>query len=213
MDNEKDKRESGQPGGGAGRRDEVGRTGVYPMSGPHPQGPADIRTEAAWGQGERGAAGYENHGGSQLSWDGSELVGGLNAGPGGEPLAQTGISSQEIDRGEWISFLDKFSREHHGWHVDVEIVSEGQKRVEAENVPLEGVSSDHLNDRDERVYVELGDVAKMQRTHSITTPRRVCFLQTRTGQHLGLEIEAADGTRTVVRFRAPAAPEMLDNVA
>jgi hypothetical protein len=28
------KRESGQPGGGAGRKDEVGRSGVFPMSGP-----------------------------------------------------------------------------------------------------------------------------------------------------------------------------------
>jgi len=37
------KRASGLPGGGGGRKDEVGRSGVYPMSG----------------QGERGAAGYK----------------------------------------------------------------------------------------------------------------------------------------------------------
>lgn len=60
------KRESGWPGGGAGRRDEVGRSGVYPMSGPHPPGDAPLVEQACWGQGERGAAGYEDAGESEL---------------------------------------------------------------------------------------------------------------------------------------------------
>ncbi len=59
--------DSGSPGGGAGRRDEVGRSGVYPVSGPWPQDPnAKIVGEASWGQGERGAAGYEDSGESEL---------------------------------------------------------------------------------------------------------------------------------------------------
>ena len=61
------KRESGEPGGGAGRRDDVGHSGVYPMSGDErPPHGAEIRTEAGWGQGERGAAGYEDSGSSEL---------------------------------------------------------------------------------------------------------------------------------------------------
>jgi CBS domain-containing protein len=62
------KRESGLPGGGAGRRDDVGRSGVYPMSGPHPQGDAPVVPQASFGQGERGAAGYADSGGSELSY-------------------------------------------------------------------------------------------------------------------------------------------------
>lgn len=58
--------ESGRPGGGRGRRDEVGGSGVYPMSGPLPAGDAVIRGQMEWGQGERGAAGYENHGESEV---------------------------------------------------------------------------------------------------------------------------------------------------
>lgn len=57
-----DKRESGLPGGGTGRKDEVGGSGVHPMSGPHPPGEAPVVEQAGWGQGRRGAAGYENHG-------------------------------------------------------------------------------------------------------------------------------------------------------
>jgi hypothetical protein len=80
------RRESGQPGGGAGRRDEVGPTGVYPMSGGIPEGHhLEIRTPASWGQGERGAEGYDDAGGSELYMHDGQLLGGLTAGPGGEP--------------------------------------------------------------------------------------------------------------------------------
>jgi CBS domain-containing protein len=60
------KRESGLPGGGAGRIEEVKGSGVYPMSGPHPPGDAPIIPEPAWGQGKRGSAGYDDHGESEI---------------------------------------------------------------------------------------------------------------------------------------------------
>jgi hypothetical protein len=59
---EAQRRESGLPGGGKARIDETGTTGVYPASGPLPEGEAEVRPMASWGQGERGAAGYEDHG-------------------------------------------------------------------------------------------------------------------------------------------------------
>ena len=68
-------RESGQPGGGQGRKDEVGRSGVYPMSEPHAPRPVEIRTAGAWGQGEHGAPGYEDHGSSELTYEGGQVLG------------------------------------------------------------------------------------------------------------------------------------------
>ncbi len=80
------KRESGMPGGGQGRRDEVGRSGVYPMSGEErPRGDAEVRTQAAWGQGDRGAEGSEDAGGSELTMREGQVLGGTTAGPSGEP--------------------------------------------------------------------------------------------------------------------------------
>lgn len=58
---------SGMPGGGAGRIDEVGGSGVYPASGPLPQGNAPVQGEASWGQGDRGAAGYQDSGSSEIN--------------------------------------------------------------------------------------------------------------------------------------------------
>jgi len=59
--------ESGMPGGGAGRVDEVGRSGVHPASGPMPKTNAETQGMASWGQGERGAAGYQDHGDSEIN--------------------------------------------------------------------------------------------------------------------------------------------------
>ena len=83
---EKTKRESGRPGGGKGRVDAVGSSGVYPMSGKErPKGDAPLRTMASWGQGDRGPAGYEDSGGSELVWRDGQLLGGLTSGGAGEP--------------------------------------------------------------------------------------------------------------------------------
>jgi hypothetical protein len=80
------RRESGEPGGGVGRRDIVEPSGVFPMSGGIPPNKhLEIRTPASWGQGERGAEGYNDAGGSELVWRDGQLLGGLTSGPSGEP--------------------------------------------------------------------------------------------------------------------------------
>lgn len=212
--NQRDRRESGAPGGGQGRRDEVGRSGVYPMSGPHPPGNAPIRTEAAWGQGERGAAGYKNHGRSELSYQGGQVLGGYegpsgDAGPGPEAIE---YRSSDIPHGEWRSFLDNFSRQHEGWLVTVEIAGAEISGLEAENLKLDGITSEHSEGHD-RISIALGKSADDHLTHFIVDPVRLMFLEAASGGHVGLAIEAADGSRTMVRFRGPAKPETLDHVA
>lgn len=80
-----DRRESGAPGGGQGRRDEVGGSGVYSRSADNIPGDAVIRTPQQWGQGKRGAEGYEDSGGSELVWRNGELLGGLTSDAEGRP--------------------------------------------------------------------------------------------------------------------------------
>ena len=65
----KDAPHGGMPGDGAGRREDPQTRGhgVWPMSGP-PSGNPEARTQgmASFGQGERGAAGYEDSGSSEV---------------------------------------------------------------------------------------------------------------------------------------------------
>lgn len=66
-------RDSGQPGGGKGRRDEVDQKhGLFPFSGPHPEG-GDPELRA---RGSVSRAPYEESGRSELSEYEGELVGG-----------------------------------------------------------------------------------------------------------------------------------------
>ncbi|HLK34332.1 MAG TPA: DUF5335 family protein [Terriglobales bacterium] len=211
----KDVSQSGEPRGGEGRRDEVGRSGVYPMSGPHPPGDAPIRTEAAWGQGERGAAGYEDHGSSELTYEGGQVLGGYSGGEDASAVAGSGPQhqSREIPRGEWLSFLDGFSRQHERWLVSMEVEGRGSVTgVEAENLQLEGITPEHSEGHD-RISIALGRSPDDHLTHFVSDPKRLLFLEGGSGGHGGLEIEAADGSRTVIRFRGPSRPETLNDVA
>jgi len=80
------RRESGLPGGGRGRIDEVGHSGVYPGSGPYPDGEPEIRTPGAWVHGQRDAEGREVEGGSELTYLGNgTLLGGATPPPSGPP--------------------------------------------------------------------------------------------------------------------------------
>jgi hypothetical protein len=59
--------QGGRPGDGKGRVDVTGHSGVYPVSAMDgASGEARLQGEASWGQGDRGAVGYEDHGDSEL---------------------------------------------------------------------------------------------------------------------------------------------------
>ncbi len=72
---EKDKEQdqlSGTPQGkdGVGRKEKPGKSGVYPASLGEENIPedAEVKGQAEWGQGERGAEGYDDSGRSELSF-------------------------------------------------------------------------------------------------------------------------------------------------
>ena len=62
--------EEGLPGSGKGQKEKPGRSGVYPMSAHEmpPSGDAPVRNMQEFGQGERGATGYEDHGSSETEY-------------------------------------------------------------------------------------------------------------------------------------------------
>jgi hypothetical protein len=71
------RRESGLPGGGQGRIDQVGLSGVYPGSGPWPAGAVEIRSPASFAHGQTDAEGRPIEGGSELIYfEGRTLLGG-----------------------------------------------------------------------------------------------------------------------------------------
>ncbi|HET7552067.1 MAG TPA: hypothetical protein VFK04_12290 [Gemmatimonadaceae bacterium] len=76
----RDARESGEPGGGKGRRDDVGASGVYPPGAERIPPDAEVKMAGSWGGGD-----YDESGGSELIYRDGQLLGGTTAGPDGEP--------------------------------------------------------------------------------------------------------------------------------
>jgi hypothetical protein len=65
---------SGWPDGGQGRTDEVGRSGVYPASGPFPSGPAQLRSPDSFVHGQRDESGRQVEGGSEPTYLGHGVL-------------------------------------------------------------------------------------------------------------------------------------------
>jgi len=65
---EESNRDSGQPGGGQGRIEVVGHSGVYPGSGPYPEGEVEARNPGEFVHGQRDEEGREVEGGSGLTY-------------------------------------------------------------------------------------------------------------------------------------------------
>jgi len=86
---EEARRESGLPGGGKGRLEVVKLSGIYPGSGPYPEGNAEVRTPGQFVHGQVDEQGREVEGGSGLMYMGEGvLLGGETPAPGGSPGGQ-----------------------------------------------------------------------------------------------------------------------------
>ncbi|MDB6112903.1 MAG: hypothetical protein JWR69_4653 [Pedosphaera sp.] len=198
------RRDTGVPGGGRGRKDVVRGSRVYPISGPWPKGEAEIRTEAAWGQGARGAAGYEDSGRSELSplpKPGRGARAGARAGAGQRRTA-TGRSTagQEIPRSRWVRFFDAFSKDHDGWPTSVEVTPKGKgKQVEARKLPLQGVTVDLKPQDKDTTSIILDMQPNVHLTHTVPETIQVIFRE----DQQELEIASSSGDKAVIHFQRP----------
>jgi len=84
-------------------------------------------------------------------------------------------------------------------------------QVEAHELPLEGISAD-LKDKENVISISLGRESEDFVSHEVADPEHVRLLQTDDGADQALQIEAQDGTTTLVRFRTTALPGSLDGL-
>jgi hypothetical protein len=123
------------------------------------------------------------------------------------------MATQEIPRDEWLSFLDCFSNEHQGWLVDVEIVTPGKgTRVEANAMPLAGITADLNRGGGEAVHVMLGKAPEDHLTHTVRGVSQVSLRESHEGAHEALEIGSKTGETTRVRFRSVVLPETVNGI-
>ena len=120
---------------------------------------------------------------------------------------------REIPREEWAEFLDSFSRQHEGWLVTVEVLSEEiGAQVEAEAKPLEGITAELKGSGKDSISINVGLNPSEHITHSIQAPTHVRIEQAENGADIALQIESSDAATTLLRLRSPMLPEMVDGI-
>jgi hypothetical protein len=117
------------------------------------------------------------------------------------------MATRDIPPESWKEFFDGFSRRHRGWLVDVEILGGLGAQVEAEELPLEGISADHEN-RDISIALQLpGKIVE----HFVGKPEKV-RVEEENGAEAAIQIESSGDETTIITFRAAVPTEAVDGL-
>src|SRR5215813_1957463 len=110
------------------------------------------------------------------------------------------MQTKEIPREQWIKYFDNFSKSHEGWIVTLEILgSDLGDQEEASGLPLVGVSAD-VKARENRIEIIVGGRPDVDVTRFIDTPKSVWVKESSMPGDEAIEIESADGTKTLLNF-------------
>jgi hypothetical protein len=122
------------------------------------------------------------------------------------------MNTMEITRNDWTSFFDTFSKQHEGWLASLEVLGDQiGAQHEVVELPLEGISVNAEKDP-ESLIISFGKTPEDHVTHTVKRPRHVWVNQTVEGAHESLEIEEEDNQKTLLRFRSPIRPELVDGI-
>lgn len=107
------------------------------------------------------------------------------------------MSVQQVDRSGWSVFFDTFTKSLRGKRAEVEVASlDVGDQIEAEWVPLIGMTYDHRND--------LIEVALDGVDHLIRKPQEV-YADFDVGGIIAVEVIDAEGTRQIIKLSDPLA--------
>jgi hypothetical protein len=119
------------------------------------------------------------------------------------------LQTVEIARADWPRTLEAFSAIHEGCRVSLEILSpEIGAQPEIADLPLVGTTFEPAHDG--AIVIAAGGSAANQIDHIIRAPQRLWIAHTASGADAALEVESADGAKTILRLTTPVRPETVD---
>jgi len=113
------------------------------------------------------------------------------------------MDTRTIPEDQWIEYFDRFSRDHVGCMVSIEVLDRqsGPQHV-AQDLPLEGISFDHKGTRPTSIEISAGDRPARHVSHLIDMPLHIREAQEDNG-NIDVQIEPATGPVTLVHVRRP----------
>lgn len=110
-----------------------------------------------------------------------------------------------IERSQWKTFLDEFSKRNEGRATSLESIGEFGAQEEEKFLPLVGISFETKGDAAGSVEIILGgETAADERhlTHTVPDVETIAPLIGPTGFEEGLGIEDKNGAKTLLRLEA-----------
>ena len=116
------------------------------------------------------------------------------------------MHTKQIQAANWQRTLDSLSRSYDGAIVSLEIVG-GDVGAEEEvlDQPLRGITSDPSG-----VTVQIEKAGGIHLDHHVEHPQKLRIVETDEGALIAVEIEDIEGIHSLVRFRSPMRPDILD---
>ncbi len=108
----------------------------------------------------------------------------------------------DIPKEKWAQFFSDLSKRRFGWTTRIEVMNDAiGDQVLSENLPLNGITAEQNGD-DTTIEIAVG-VNTTHQSHTIVNPIKVGFLgiDERAGGYV--EIEEANGTKTLAHIIKP----------
>ena len=116
------------------------------------------------------------------------------------------MHTRKIPRDLWRATFDELSRAYDGAIVSLEIMGDALgAETEAVNVPLHGITADRSG-----VTIRVSRPAGIHLEHTVAHPQDVRIVESDEGALIAVEIEEREGTHTLLHFRSPVRPALLD---
>jgi hypothetical protein len=108
--------------------------------------------------------------------------------------------TQKIEMNQWIPFLAAFTLENRGAHARVDVLGETVGyQVETEDRPFDGIDAD-VKDRERTVWIHFGATPSDHLSHGVHSATAIWVVSATEDAGPALEIEAEDGTKTVLQL-------------
>ncbi len=115
------------------------------------------------------------------------------------------MAVQEISRQEWMAFAKRFTKEHQGQPVTIQVTLPNQSRKEvAREVPFQELTAELDKDGMDSLVVFVGNPNDPQLDHTVSKVRLV-RLRDGNGDGPRLEILSGNGESTELYWRGPEA--------
>ena len=108
----------------------------------------------------------------------------------------------DIPKEKWAQFFSDLSKRRFGWTTKIEVMNDSiGDQVLSENLPLNGITSEQIGD-ETTIEIAVGANTTHQ-SHTIVNPGKVGFLGVDERAGGFVEIEEANGTKTLVHIIEP----------